>query len=919
MSLWKKSWLSWVPPLNVSRQKRNRKTACMSKSLIENNTDSFSDRIYYRPLIPLLIAFISGIAAANFLSEQIICPAVAGILVSAGVLIFSIANHKEAKLLPLFLFFCLGYYALTPWLPTSFSEDHVKYYMNDPIQWEISGIIDDPPLSQDYRTVCILNQIRLSRPGKGDRTIPVRGKIRAIIYGNSDALTIGDRLIFESRIRPFTNFENPGGFDYVKYMTFKQIWGNAYTSYQKMTVDPSAKNVRRHLSSIRQKISTLINQSSDNEANFILKALILGNRQQISKPLNEAFNRAGISHLLAISGLHIGIVASFAFLLFTTLFTWFNLFLQHAWTRKSASVLALFPVLLYGIIAGMSPSTQRAVIMVGVFLLTFLIEREHDLLNTVSVAALIILIISPPSLFSISFQLSFAAVLAITYGTSRILQSKEKPANTMSSMMIKVYTFIIVSGLAIIGTAPLTMFYFNQISLTGIFSNLIFIPIIGFVVVPLGLFSVLILMPVSSDAAVWGLKICDFILTFSIEWVYRLSELPYAAVKTITPSVIEIICAYVLLGSALYLFFPNTDPSLNTKGKNETRNGEKGLIQANTKLVLNRSLQAKNSLPCRIYHEFEKIIKYSLSGRQWALILTGITFFVLSADISYWIGKRWGKDDLTVSILDVGQGNAALIEMPGGRCALIDGGGYSDNEIFDIGEKVIAPFLWHKKIKTIETVILTHYDSDHLNGLIFILKNFNVRQVLANHDPATCFKNKEFNHIVQTHQIHYPPYRGFPKKLNINGVTLKILYPIENFADLAVNDSWRDSNNNSMVVQVNFDNQSILFPGDIMQKAEEELTDLNEDLQSTVMVAPHHGSDTSSSPIFLKQVNPEYIIVSAGSQNRFGFPDSDVLQRYEKNGIITYRTDVSGGICISYDNEGLTLKPMKGTKIRIDH
>jgi competence protein ComEC len=310
-----------------------------------------------------------------------------------------------------------------------------------------------------------------------------------------------------------------------------------------------------------------------------------------------------------------------------------------------------------------------------------------------------------------------------------------------------------------------------------------------------------------------------------------------------------------------------------------------------------------------MYHRFSNIYGDGLSGRQWAIILTGITFFVLSADIFYWIGKRWGKTDLSISIMDVGQGNAALIEMPGGQCALIDGGGYSNNEIFDVGEKVIAPFLWQKKIKTIETVILTHYDSDHINGLIFILKHFNVQQVFANHDPATCFKNKGFNDIISNKQIDYPPYNRFPKKININGVTLKILYPLDHFAELAVNDSWRDSNNNSMVIQINFENKTILFPGDIMQKAEEELIGLKDDIQSTIMVAPHHGSDSSSSPIFIKQVNPEYIIISAGKQNRFGFPEVDVLQQYEKNQIITYRTDVSGGVYISISKDGLTIVP----------
>jgi len=889
----------------------------MSESLIEkeNTTVFFSDYIYYRPLIPLLIAFISGLAAANHLPEQLLRPALSGIFISAGMIIYAVSRHKNSTLLPLILFFCLGYYALTPWQLSSFSKDHVKFYVNDSMKWKISGIIDETPLFQSYRTVCILDKIRLSGSNKEGPGFFVRGKIRAIIYDNPDRLAIGDRLTFDSKIRPFTNFKNPGGFDYIKYMAFKRIWGNAYTSYQKMAFHPAAKTLQKHLASARQKISAIIDQSSDNDANTILKALILGSRQQIPKPLREAFNRAGISHILAISGLHIGIVASFAFFMLTSLFSRFNTFLLHAWTRKWAAIFSLIPIIAYAIIAGMSPSTQRAVIMVGVFLLTFLLERDHDIINTVCVAALTILIISPPSLISISFQLSFAAVLSIIYGASIIFQSPKSPVSIPVYWLKTIVTFCVVSGLAIIGTAPLTMFYFNQISLMGIFSNLIFVPLIGFVVVPLGLFSVLILMPVCSSAAVWGLNICNSLMHFSIEWIYRIADLPYAAIKTITPSFLEIICMYVLLGFVLYLLFPNK----KQKSHNKTQNKIQTHQNFHKKSCLNRPLLAARTFNNRLPSQPPKLPQKSLLRSKWALRITGITLLILSADIYYWIEKRWGKEDLTVSIVDVGQGNAALIELPGGQCALIDGGGYSNNALFDIGEKVIAPFLWHKKIKTVETVFLTHYDSDHVNGLIFILKHFNVRQVFANHDPATCFKNKKFNHIISDKQIHYPPYTRFPKELNINGVIFKILYPQEQFAELAPMDSWRDSNNNSMVIQVNFENQSILFPGDIMKKAEKELVALNENLQSDILVSPHHGSCSSSNRGFLKQVHPKYIIISCGRQNRFGFPAPDVLARYKKNNILTLRTDIDGGVCISYENNHLELAPMIGEKIWIDY
>ena len=168
--------------------------------------------------------------------------------------------------------------------------------------------------------------------------------------------------------------------------------------------------------------------------------------------------------------------------------------------------------------------------------------------------------------------------------------------------------------------------------------------------------------------------------------------------------------------------------------------------------------------------------------------------------------------------------------------------------------------------------------------------------------------------VIREKQIKYPAYKNLSKEIELNGVRLKIFYPLENFADLASKNPWRDSNNNSMVLQVNFGNYRILFPGDIMKKAEEELVDLNYDLQSTILVAPHHGSKSSSTQKFLKLVNPEYIIISAGSQNRFGFPAPDVMARYEKNKISTLRTDENGEVSILNDGKHLILEPMNGEK-----
>jgi len=194
----------------------------------------------------------------------------------------------------------------------------------------------------------------------------------------------------------------------------------------------SGRGFRRILGRARTAISNFIEQNSREEPKEVLKALIVGDKTGISQSLREAFNRSGTGHLLAISGLHIGIVATVAFVMFRWVLSHVKPFLWYAWTRKGAAILSMIPVLAYGLIAGMSPSTQRAVIMVVVFLMTFLFAREHDPINTLALAATLILVIHPPSLFSVSFQLSFAAVFSILYG-----MSKTRPTRSIENKRFK--------------------------------------------------------------------------------------------------------------------------------------------------------------------------------------------------------------------------------------------------------------------------------------------------------------------------------------------------------------------------------------------------------------------------------------------------------------------------------------------------
>jgi len=827
------------------------------------------DKVYSRPIIPFLISMISGIVFGDIVPGYRVW---AYLLVSTtgGLILCSIIFKpflKKDFLVPIILFFALGYLLIQPWTSPHFPSNHIIHF-TDSNKWKIVGTIDQSAEKNKYRQKFILSAESLEGE---NRKFCVTGKIRVTVAGDEPVLSFGDRISFVASIKSIKNFKNPGGFDYKRYMAFKSVFGSAYAHGKKVTVINKIQDrgIKLAISNARCHISTFIEKTRGGNHQGVLKALIVGQRQQIPQDLRDAFNRSGVGHLLAISGLHIGIVATVAFMIFSWMLSRFKLFLFNAWVKKGAAVLSFMPVLAYGLLSGMAPSTQRAVIMVGVFLMTFLFEREHDLMNTLALAGMLILIVHPPSVFSISFQLSFSAVLSIIYGLSKVHKrpaflSDGQKKSLFTRITDRLFLFFLVSFFAIVGTLPLVMLYFNQASLIGIFTNFLIIPIIGFIVVPTGLFSVF-LYPVSGEAASWFLYISGAVLSKAISLVNLFSDLPFAAVKTVTPSYFEICCYYIMMWALL-----------NLK---------------------------------KVKPEKSEIEKSDFTGKT-ARVLVAVVVLAIVGDICYWLNIRFLSRDLKVTVIDVGQGSSTLLELPGGYCILADGGGFYDNSVFDMGARVIAPFLWRKKIKTVDTLILSHPNSDHLNGLIYIARHFNVKSVWTNGETRNTGGYKKFMKIIKEEKIDIPKFRNMPRNYKINGVALEILYPKRDFLDMRKKDKWRDTNNNSIVIKADLGKYSFLMPGDIMKSSERELVSMaGENLTSTVLIAPHHGSGSSSSGLFLDKVNPEHIIISSGWKNRFHFPHPSVLKRYAGLGCKIFRTDINGAITMATDRQSLEIRP----------
>jgi competence protein ComEC len=828
---------------------------------------------YFCPVIPLLLAMISGIAVGAWFPGYGMWMVIVVSLCMAA-LIFLIRKKKTARVIPMLLLFALGNLSIQPWAAPVFPADHIIHFTGSYF-WRITGVIVESDAGPLNRQKCILRTELLERSGK---PFAVKGRIRLTVSGSDPSLTKGDRIVFKGRIRPIRNFNNPGGFDYQRYMAFKDVWGSAYVPADKLIriQRNTANGAGAVIADARGRISDLIDRIGDKESKGVLKALIVGDRNAISLNLRKAFNRVGAGHLLAISGLHIGIIAAVSFFIFRWILSHIGFLLTHAWTKKGAVLLSAVPVVIYGLLSGMSPSTQRAVIMVMVFLAAFLFEREHDLINTLAIAAMVILIIHPPSVFSISFQLSFAAVLSIVYGLSKIpklrLADQDKTRKQKRiKIIIKLYYFFMTSFFAVAGTLPLVMYYFNQISLVGLPANIIFIPLIGFVVVPMGMLAVFMSFLTTSGALIL-LKAASAVLEPVIKIITAMSDWSFAAIKTVTPNILEIVCFYVLFWALLNL---RSAPSETSPG-------------------LSREQPRRNKK----------------SIQKPAVIVALLTIFVFSADAGYGVYRRYWRDDLRVTMIDVGHGNAALLELPCGKTMLVDGGGFSDNRLFDVGASIVAPFLWRKKIRTVDTLVLSHANSDHLNGLIYIADHFHVKQVWLNHESADTFGYRMFMETIKKNHIQLPAYRDIIGVHNINGARIDILYPPADFRDKSQRQTWRNLDNDSLVLRASFGHVSFLFPGDIKAPAEYNLAStIGNRLKSTVLLAPHHGSKTSSSQRFLEEVTPEVVVISSRYKSRFGFPHPSVLKRYREMGCRVLETALNGAVSMRTDGRTLEIVP----------
>ena len=253
----------------------------------------------------------------------------------------------------------------------------------------------------------------------------------------------------------------------------------------------------------------------------------------------------------------------------------------------------------------------------------------------------------------------------------------------------------------------------------------------------------------STTLAAWCLKAGAFSLAGALDIVRFFADLPLAAVTTVTPGLLEIICYYTLGWSLLNMFRPplvggpqsRVASASSLHGNNRTPDADLPANSLNLKRILRIDTGAR--------------IKGAYSNKLPQMVAV-LTLLILGADSCYWLYQRFWHSDLRVTVIDVGDGSAALLEIPGGYTIMIDGGGFSDNSSFDVGSRIIAPLLWKKKIKTVDLLVLSHPNSDHLNGLIYLADHFNVRTLWTNDEARSTQGYQQLMKVCARRGIYTP-------------------------------------------------------------------------------------------------------------------------------------------------------------------
>jgi competence protein ComEC len=643
-------------------------------------------------------------------------------------------------------------------------------------------------------------------------------KIRVSWYQPSFALSEGQTVRLFVRLKTPIGLANPEGFNYQTWLASQNIAASAYVK-----ASPSNRLISDK-STWRQKYINRLLQSGAEYLPWIL-ALSYGDRSLLNDKDWLLMQNTGTAHLFAISGMHLGIVFAFVFMLAKLLLYFlliatnrqFNLLKLHL-------LIAVSVCAFYAYIAGLQVPVMRALIasVMTVCLFCFgLYWRPSSILLWL---LCIFFVFFPFAHLGISFWFSFSAVIFIVFYIWRFPISKNQSKTSQKSLKFHskiIYALRLQAFLCLV-TMPIVLSIFGILPFSSLLANMLMIPIVTFVLVPLCLTNAA-LIAISVNAE-WLMYLINYVFDWSLYALSLISAFGSLQLSSLSLSASQLVCVYILIFLAC--------------------------------------------LPASHYR-YKRLL----------LMASSVATLFIFDPVSF-LKNKDEDSDWEINAFDVGQGSAIVVRQhshPQSRSLIYDTG-VSFAGGFSMANAVLMPHFKRHRIKDIDYLMISHFDNDHAGGAALLQQKLNIAAVMTPRD--TCYASE-------------------PSQWE--DITISILWPLS--------PQNGEENNHSCVVKLSKNGVSVLLAGDIEEQAERKILRHYKDsaiLKANILIAPHHGSQTSSTSAFVAAVNPSHVVFTAGFNNRWGFPHKDVTARYQAINSVILNTGEHGRVRLTITNDQIT-------------